>query len=112
MMGGQFEENQLEISAYLKEEFSKIDGLRVYGEGEHKIPLFSFSVEGCNHGDIATLLDKLGIAVRSGLMCCEPLITRFGHTGLVRASFAPYNTLAEAAVLVQGLHRVLRMLRG
>ena len=112
MMGGQFEENQLEISDYLKEEFAKIDGLRVYGEGEHKIPLFSFSVEGCNHGDIATLLDKLGIAVRSGLMCCEPLITRFGHTGLVRASFAPYNTLAEAAVLVQGLHRVLRMLRG
>ncbi len=112
MMVEELEENQKHIIAYLKEEFSQIEGLTVYGEGDNKVPLFSFSVAGCNHGDIATLLDKLGIAVRSGLMCCEPLISGLGHTGLVRASFAPYNTLQEARMLVQGLHRVLRMLRG
>lgn len=105
------EKNQQEIIQYLNEELRRIEGLQIYGEGPNKIPLFSFSVAGCNHGDIATLLDKLGIAVRSGLMCCEPLISSFGHTGLVRASFAPYNTLAEAEALVQGLHRVVRMLR-
>lgn len=111
MMTQELEENQKEIIDYLNEELNKIEGLKIYGQGANKIPLFSFAVAGCNHGDIATLLDKLGIAVRSGLMCCEPLISGFGHTGLVRASFAPYNTLEEAQTLVQGLHRVVRMLR-
>jgi cysteine desulfurase/selenocysteine lyase len=111
MITQELEDNQKEIIAYLNEELNKIEGLKIYGQGANKIPLFSFAVAGCNHGDIATLLDKLGIAVRSGLMCCEPLISGFGHTGLVRASFAPYNTLEEAQTLVQGLHRVVRMLR-
>lgn len=107
----ELEEELKRITAYVSEELRRIEGLRLYGCGAEKIPLFSFAVDGVNHGDLAMLLDKTGIAVRSGLMCSEPLITKFGRTGLVRASFAPYNTLQEAEFFIRSLHRVLRMLR-
>ena len=87
--------------------------IRLYGvprQAEEKIPLFSFSVEGAHHEDLALILDKLGVAVRSGQMCAEPLMDRFGVTGMVRASFAPYNTLAEAEYFVSALHRAMEML--
>ncbi len=99
-----------EMTDYLKEELGKIAGLRVVGQGENKIPLFSFSVDGIHHSDIATLLDKMNIAVRSGLMCSEPLINKFGQTGLVRISLAPYNTLEECEAFMKALHRAVRML--
>ena len=105
---------QKRIRDFLLAELSAIDGLRLYGRAacvENKIPLFSFSIEGVHHEDIALILDKMGIAVRSGQMCAEPLMDRFGVSGMVRASFAPYNTISEAEYFIESLHRAIKMLR-
>ena len=75
-----------------------------------KIPLFSFKVNGAHHEDLALILDKMGIALRSGQMCAEPLMDRLGVTGLLRASFAPYNTVAEAEYFLKCLDRAIGML--
>jgi len=80
------------------------------GTGEDKIPLFSFTVKGVHHEDLALILDKMGIAVRSGQMCAEPLMNRFGVTGMLRASFAPYNTIEEAEYFVKCLDKAINML--
>lgn len=104
-------EEEAAILAYLPDALREIEGLTLYGTSGQKIPLFSFSVDGCNSSDIAQMLDKLGIAVRSGQMCSEPLMNRYGVTGMVRASFAPYNTLEEAVYLADSLKRVVKMLR-
>ena len=80
------------------------------GTNEEKIPLFSFTVKGVHHEDLALILDKMGIAVRSGQMCAEPLMDRFGVTGMLRVSFAPYNTLAEAEYFVKCLNKAIEML--
>ena len=72
--------------------------------------MFSFAVKGAHHEDLALILDKMGIALRSGQMCAEPLMDRLGVTGLLRASFAPYNTLEEAETFVKCLNRAMRML--
>ena len=79
---------------------------------EEKIPLFSFSVEHVHHEDLALVLDKMGIAVRSGQMCAEPLMDRFGVTGMLRVSFAPYNTVQEAEYFIASLDRAIKMLEG
>lgn len=79
---------------------------------EEKIPLFSFSVEHVHHEDLALILDKMGIAVRSGQMCAEPLMDRFGVTGMLRVSFAPYNTVQEAEYFIASLDRAIKMLEG
>ena len=103
------------VKLFIMSELRRVSGLRLYGETERpeeKIPLFSFSVEHCHHEDLALILDKMGIAVRSGQMCAEPLMDRYGVTGMLRASFAPYNTLAEAENFVKSLHRAIQMLRG
>ena len=87
--------------------------IRLYGQTpdpDKKIALFSFSVEQLHHEDLALLLDKMGIAVRSGQMCAEPLMNRFGVTGMLRASFAPYNTVAEAEYFLRSLNRAIDML--
>ena len=80
------------------------------GTNEDKIPLFSFTVNGVHHEDLALILDKMGIAVRSGQMCAEPLMDRFGVTGMLRASFAPYNTMEEAEYFIKCLNRAIDML--
>ncbi len=120
------EAEEKKIIAYLNDELQKIEGCKVYGlgwmeqegavepvwgEAGSKIPLFSFNIEGCFPSDLAQLLDKMGIAVRTGLMCCEPLMTRFGVTSMVRVSFLPYNTMQEAEYFIASLHRAVRMLR-
>ena len=105
---------QRTMQDFLLEELRKIDGLRLYGtprEAERKIPLFSFTVEGAFAGDLAQILDKMGIAVRSGHMCAEPLLHRYGQTSMLRASLAPYNTLAECESFVASLRRAIKMLR-
>ena len=87
--------------------------IRLYGVPRgtfNKIPLFSFTVKGAHHEDLALLLDKMGIAVRSGQMCAEPLMDRYGVTGMLRASFAPYNTLEEAEYFIKSLDRAISML--
>ena len=88
--------------------------IRVFGLPEDrsaKLPLFSFAVEGAHHEDLALILDKMGIALRSGQMCAEPLMDRFGVTGMLRASFAPYNTMEEADCFLKCLDRAIGMLR-
>ena len=115
------EAEEKKIIEYLREELQKIEGCRIYGLPEaddvelgmsgSKIPLFSFNIEGCFPSDLAQLLDKMGVAVRTGLMCCEPLMARFGVTSMVRVSFLPYNTLQEAEYFIASLHRAVRMLR-
>ena len=87
--------------------------VRLYGVPrgtEAKIPLFSFTVDGAHHEDLALILDKMGIAVRSGQMCAEPLMDRYGVTGMVRVSLAPYNTMEEAEKFVGSLDKAISML--
>lgn len=110
-LGKVVEESEREIVAFMKSAVLDIEGAVLYGNVEKKIPLFSFNVEGCHPGDIAQILDKMGIAVRTGMMCAEPLMSRFGVTSMVRASFAPYNTLDEAKYFISSLKRVVGMLR-
>ncbi len=90
---------------------SKIDGLRFVGQAEERSGVISFSVDGMHPFDIGTLLDKLGIAVRTGNHCTEPLMAFFDIPGTVRASFSLYNTLHEVDYLIESLHKVLPMLR-
>ena len=80
------------------------------GTNDQKIPLFSFVVEEVHHEDLALILDKMGVAVRSGQMCAEPLMTRFGVTGMLRVSLAPYNTIEEAEYFVKCLNKAIDML--
>lgn len=102
------------IRDYLLDFLKKDERIRLYGvprgTNDEKIPLFSFSVKGVHHEDLALILDKMGIAVRSGQMCAEPLMDRFGVTGMLRASFAPYNTMSEAEYFVKCLNRAIEML--
>ncbi|MBQ6437052.1 MAG: SufS family cysteine desulfurase [Bacteroidales bacterium] len=102
------------IVAYLAEELPRIEGLKIFGlpaDLATKIPLFSLTVEGTHPSDLAQILDKLGIAVRSGWMCAEPLVRRFSDRGMLRASFLPYNTMEEAESFVAGLKRAIKMLK-
>ena len=80
------------------------------GTSEEKIPLFSFTVKGVHHKDLALILDKMGIAVRSGQMCAEPVMDRFGVTGMLRVSLAPYNTMEEAEYFIKCLNKAINML--
>ncbi|MBO7603633.1 MAG: SufS family cysteine desulfurase [Bacteroidales bacterium] len=99
---------------YIYDALTSIDGLTLYGrssELSEKVPLFSFAVQGVHHEDLALILDKMGIAVRSGQMCAEPLMDRFGVTGMLRASFAPYNTMQEAEYFVSSLLKAIKMLQ-
>lgn len=105
--------NLLEIRDFVLNKLLSDPRIRLYGlpgDGVEKIPLFSFSVEHCHHEDLALILDKMGVAVRSGQMCAEPLMDRFGVTGMLRASFAPYNTMEEAEYFIESLNKAINML--
>ena len=103
-----------EIRDYILEKLTSDDRITLYGvprgTNDEKIGLFSFTVKGVHHEDLALILDKMGIAVRSGQMCAEPLMTRFGVTGMLRVSFAPYNTMEEAEYFIRCLDRAIGML--
>lgn len=102
-----------DVRDFVLDALSRNDRIRLFGipGGEFKkVPLFSFTVEGAHHEDLALILDKMGIAVRSGQMCAEPLMDRFGVTGMVRASFAQYNTLQEAEYFIDSLEKAISML--
>ena len=104
---------QAAITDYVLNTLAKDSRIKLYGvprRTEEKIPLFSISVEGAHHEDLALLLDKMGIAVRSGQMCAEPLMDHCGVTGMLRASFAPYNTLEEAKYFIECLNKAINML--
>ena len=102
------------VRDYLLDYFLKDERIRLFGAPrgtyDEKIPLFSFVVNGVHHEDLALILDKMGIAVRSGQMCAEPVMDRFGVTGMLRVSLAPYNTMEEAEYFVKCLNRAIDML--
>jgi len=100
-----------ELLEYATSRLSEIEGLKIVGTAKHKSAVISFNVKNIHYSDIGTLLDKLGIAVRTGSHCAEPAMSYFGITGTVRVSFAFYNTIDEIEILVAGLTRVLSMLR-
>ena len=103
------EAHEQELTRYCMEQLKTIEGLRIFGEAEHKDAVVSFLVGDIHHLDMGTLLDRLGIAVRTGHHCAQPLMDRLGISGTVRASFALYNTKEEIDVLVAGIRRVSQM---
>ena len=106
------EAHEKELTRYCMEQLQTIDGLTIYGPGtvaSMRDAVVSFNVGDIHHLDIGTLLDRLGIAVRTGHHCAQPLMNRLGISGTVRASFALYNTKEEVDALVSGLRRVVQM---
>ena len=106
-------QNEFAITQYLLDTLMADPRIHLFGVPrgtQVKIPLFSFTVDGAHHEDLALILDKMGIAARSGQMCAEPLMDRCGVTGMLRVSFAPYNTMAEAEYFVKCLNKAISML--
>ena len=103
--------HEQELTAYALQQLRTIDNMQIYGHPENHPgdAVISFNIKGIHHLDLGTLLDRLGIAVRTGHHCAEPLIHRLGIEGTVRASFALYNTKEEVDALVQGIQRVVKM---
>ncbi len=99
-----------ELLSYATKELTKIEGLKIYGTSEHKTSVISFNVEGIHPYDIGTILDKLGIAVRTGHHCAQPVMDYFKVPGTVRASFSFYNTKNEVDILVEGVKKAKQML--
>ena len=102
-------ESQLLQSAI--EKLSEIDGIRFIGEAERRSGLVSFIIDGIHPYDLGTIIDKMGVAVRTGHHCAEPVMTRFGIPGTVRASFALYNTMEEVEIFVNAVKKAAMMLR-
>ena len=101
--------HEQELTHYCMEQLKTIDGMRLFGQAEHKEAVVSFLVGDIHHLDLGTLLDRLGIAVRTGHHCAQPLMDRLGITGTVRASFALYNTKEEVDMLVAAIRRISQM---
>ncbi len=101
--------HEQELTRYCMERMQEIDGIRLFGTANDKDAVVSFLVGDIHHLDMGTLLDRLGIAVRTGHHCAQPLMIRLGIQGTVRASFAMYNTKQEIDVLVEGIKRVSKM---
>lgn len=102
-----------QLTAFVLDALESNPKIHLYGNPEDrstKTSIFSFTMEGVHHEDLALILDKMGIAVRSGQMCAEPLMDRFGVTGMLRASFAHYNTMEEAAYFIKSLDKAASML--
>ena len=101
--------HEKELTDYCMQRLSEIDGMRIFGTSSHKDAVVSFLVRDIHHLDMGTLLDRLGIAVRTGHHCAQPLMDRLGIQGTVRASFALYNTKEEIDILANGIARVSQM---
>lgn len=107
-------DNERGVVDYIMDELDKDSFITLFGnpkDREAKIPLFSISVKGVHHEDLALIMDKMGVALRSGQLCAEPIMDACGVTGMLRASFAPYNTVEEAEYFIKSLHRAIDMLR-
>ena len=105
------EAHERDVARYGEELLQQIDGLKIYGTTEDKCSIISFNVEGVHHYDLGMILDKLGIAIRTGQHCAEPVMAHYGITGMCRASIAMYNTREEMEALYKGVERAVRMLR-
>jgi cysteine desulfurase/selenocysteine lyase len=104
--------HERQLLRYATERLQRIDGLTIYGDTPQKSSIISFSFNDIHHLDVAQILDKLGIAVRSGALCAEPVMHHYGLTGMTRASFAFYNTLSEVDALAAGLMKVRKLALG
>jgi len=101
---------EAELLNYATSEIKKIEGVRIIGEAKEKASVLSFVVDGTHPSDIGMIIDKLGIAIRTGHHCTEPLMNRFNIPGTARASFAFYNTKEEVDTFVKALKRAIKML--
>ncbi len=106
------ENHEVALLQKATQELRKIDGLRIYGTTKNKAPIVSFTVDGAHPADIGAILDKQGVAIRTGTHCAQPLMAHFGLTGMCRASFAIYNTMEEVEIFVAALRKAVAMLRG
>ena len=96
---------------YATEELRQIEGLRIYGQAEEKCSIVSLNVEGIHNFDLGAVLDRSGVAIRTGAHCADPVMTHYGVQGMARASFALYNTAEEVDALVAGVRKAVRMLK-
>ena len=101
--------HEQDLTRYATQQLKTIDGMRIFGHSTDKDAVISFLVGDIHHLDLGTLLDRLGIAVRTGHHCAQPLMARLGISGTVRASFGLYNTREEVDALVAGVRRVAAM---
>lgn len=101
--------HEQDLTRYATQQLETIDGMRIFGYSTDKDAVISFLVGDIHHLDLGTLLDRLGIAVRTGHHCAQPLMARLGISGTVRASFGLYNTREEVDALVAGVRRVAAM---
>lgn len=100
-----------DLLQYATAKLLQVPGLKIYGEASHKSSVISFLVQGIHHYDMGTMLDKLGIAVRTGHHCAQPIMDYYGIEGTVRVSFAFYNTKEEVDKLIEGVNRVVSMFK-
>ncbi|MBO7213661.1 MAG: SufS family cysteine desulfurase, partial [Rikenellaceae bacterium] len=105
------EEHETRLMRMAAEKLSTIEGLRIYGNCPDKCAIVSFNVEGAHPYDLGMIMDKMGVAVRTGTHCAEPIMTHYGVTGMVRASFAMYNTEEEVELLYKAVAKAVSMLR-
>ena len=105
------EQHEAQLLQAAIRQLSDIEGLRFIGEAERRSGLVSFIIDGIHPYDLGTIIDKMGVAVRTGHHCAEPVMTRFGIPGTVRASFALYNTMDEVEIFVKAVKRAATMLR-
>ena len=104
------QQQEQELLAYATEKLLEIDNLRIYGTTKNKTSVISFNINGIHPYDIGTILDKLGVAVRTGHHCAQPIMTFYKIPGTVRASFAFYNTFEEIDILVNAVKKAQMML--
>jgi cysteine desulfurase/selenocysteine lyase len=105
------EKYESSLLKYATDQLKKIPDLKIYGEGKQKVSVISFNVKGIHAYDIGTLLDKFGIAVRTGQHCAQPIMDHFGISGTVRVSLSFYNTKEEVDKLYKSLKQAISMLR-
>lgn len=96
---------------YATEQLGRIEGLRIYGTTPDKCSIVSFNVEGVHNFDLGSVLDRSGVAIRTGAHCADPVMAHYGVQGMARASFAMYNTAEEVDALVAGVKKAVRMLK-
>ena len=99
-----------ELISYSREKLEGIEKLKIYGESENRISVFSFLLENIHPYDAGMILDKMGIAVRTGTHCTQPVMDHFGISGTIRASLVFYNTMEEVDRLVEGIQTTIKML--
>ena len=104
-------QREKELLAYATQKLSSIENLKIYGTADNKASVISFLIEGIHQYDLGLMLDKMGIAVRTGTHCTQPVMKHFGIEGTIRASFAFYNTKEEIDILYNAIVRIAQMFK-